>query len=79
MYGCYTGLKRLGCDEGDSVKVDNERGSYVPPVNGESENVTANNHQIGGYAHEKAGIWGHIFQIIFQVFVSRDKKLFILQ
>ncbi|CAN6453157.1 unnamed protein product [Victoria cruziana] len=66
MYGCYTGLKRLGCDEGDSVKVDNERGSYVPPVNGESENVTANNHQIGGYAHEKAGIWGHIFQIIFQ-------------
>ncbi|XP_031475374.1 uncharacterized protein LOC116247836 isoform X2 [Nymphaea colorata] len=65
MYGCYLTLKKGGNDA-DRFKVDTERGSYVPPVRGCNGSMAANSNHGERNTREKAGIWGHIFQVMFQ-------------
>ncbi|CAN6446242.1 unnamed protein product [Victoria cruziana] len=65
MYGCYLTFRK-GSNGDDLFKVDTERGSYLPPGEGHSGSLAADsNHR--ERSREKAGIWGHIFQVMFQV------------
>ncbi|KAL4198752.1 hypothetical protein AMTRI_Chr03g141640 [Amborella trichopoda] len=69
MYGCYRYLNRVAGDRDNLQKLDTEQGTYVAPTLEETTNVrTSKRYTFQGdqYDRQKAGIYGYIFQIVYQ-------------
>ncbi|KAB1216624.1 hypothetical protein CJ030_MR4G007815 [Morella rubra] len=75
MHGCYQYHRKAGGDRVDNVDADTELGTWVAtaPAPGESSKTSNPNPSKSSGPHEQgqprkpAGIWGYIFQIIFQM------------
>ncbi|KAG9449865.1 hypothetical protein H6P81_009830 [Aristolochia fimbriata] len=69
-YGCYQFLNKVGGERAEEMRFDAERGSYVAPRQG--DNAVSLNARKDLHQQERqsichaAGIWGYIFQIIYQ-------------
>ena len=76
MYGCYRHHKKASGDKVDNVDIgDAEQGTYdVHGLSQTSNNVSSHektlNPPVEDLVRQPAGIWGYIFQIIFQVLFS---------
>ncbi|KAK0585630.1 hypothetical protein LWI29_031588 [Acer saccharum] len=70
MYGCYQYHKSVSGDKVDNVEGDTEQGNFVAPLHGENSNNSSakitNTHE-QSHPRKPAGMWGYLFQIIFQM------------
>ena len=64
VHGCYQHHKKAGGDKVGNVDGDAEQGIYV------SNNQKSLGPPVEHLARQPAGLWGYIFQIIFQVHFS---------
>lgn len=75
MHGCYQHHKKAGGDRVDNVEVDTELGTCDATPRGESSQMSnpskSSAHHQQGHLRKPAGIWGYVFQIIFQVIYSK--------
>ncbi|KAH7550473.1 hypothetical protein JRO89_XS13G0198800 [Xanthoceras sorbifolium] len=72
MYGCYQYHKSVSGDKVDNVEGDAEQGTFVVPPShgGENSNSSAkirNSLEESHGRRRSAGMWGYVFQIIFQM------------
>ncbi|KAJ8773851.1 hypothetical protein K2173_008314 [Erythroxylum novogranatense] len=70
IYGCFKCHNRLDVDSADSETVDAECGTYVAPSNGEISDINTRkiiNTDGKLRARQKAGAWGYVLQITFQM------------
>lgn len=70
IYGLFK-HNRVGGDEVDHASLDAEQGTYIAPTIGQSADMTnmsksPDTHE-APHSRQTAGVWGYIFQIIFQV------------
>lgn len=74
MYGCYQYHKKAGGDKVD-IELDTEQGTCGATPHGENSKMsvpskTSGPHEQHDHLRKPAGIWGYVFQIIFQVIFS---------
>ncbi|XP_018821239.1 uncharacterized protein LOC108991452 isoform X1 [Juglans regia] len=71
MHGCYQHHKKASGDRVDNVEVDTELGTCDATPHGESSKMSnpskSSGHHEQGHLRRPAGIWGYVFQIIFQM------------
>ncbi|KAK3224745.1 hypothetical protein Dsin_004607 [Dipteronia sinensis] len=70
MYGCYQYHKSVSGDKVDNVEGDTEQGNFVAPSRGEKSNDSSakiTNTLEESHPRKPAGMWGYLFQIIFQM------------
>lgn len=71
LYGCCKYQVRIGNNATTPRELVSERGSYTPPILGESVDATEILKSSGAHnevdTRQKANIWVYVFQIIFQV------------
>ncbi|KAE8726199.1 UDP-N-acetylglucosamine--N-acetylmuramyl- pyrophosphoryl-undecaprenol N-acetylglucosamine transferase isoform 3 [Hibiscus syriacus] len=68
MRGCYRYHKRVSGDKVDNVELDAEQGSNAGAASGEtSNNAEKIVNSEGHFVRQRAGTWGYVFQIIFQM------------
>jgi hypothetical protein len=70
IYGCFKHHK-VGGNAAYHASLDAEQGTYIAPTLGENADMSnlsksSDNHE-EPHASHSAGVWGYIFQIIFQV------------
>jgi len=72
IHGCYQHHKKATGDKVDNVDGDAERGIYDSSALPQSSNNPSHQEKSLGASEaivrQHAGIWGYIFQIIFQVY-----------
>ncbi|XP_058091846.1 uncharacterized protein LOC131237848 [Magnolia sinica] len=70
LYGCYQFLNKVGGDMVEQLRLDEERGTYVAPIHEGNANVfrpaKSPSHHEERYVCKISGIWGYVFQIIYQ-------------
>ncbi|KAF8399675.1 hypothetical protein HHK36_015546 [Tetracentron sinense] len=70
-YGCYQYQNQVGGNKIDHEGLDAERGTYMAPTHGENVNMSnmakISDPQDGHHVHQIAGIWGYVFQVLFQM------------
>ncbi|XP_059443259.1 uncharacterized protein LOC132175354 isoform X3 [Corylus avellana] len=71
MYGCYQYHKKAGGDRVD-IELDTEQGTCGATPHGENSKMsvpskTSGPHEQHDHLRKPAGIWGYVFQIIFQM------------
>lgn len=73
IYGCHRYLSNEGGDRIGQARLDSEQGIYAAPISERNENArqTIKNYvfQDQQSSRKPAGFWGHVFQIIYQVFI----------
>ncbi|KAK8657052.1 hypothetical protein V6N13_035315 [Hibiscus sabdariffa] len=71
MHGCYQYHKRVSGDKVDNVELDAEQGNDASAASGETSNNGEKNVNPeppeGHFVRQRAGFWGYVFQIIFQM------------
>ncbi|KAL5540082.1 hypothetical protein UlMin_043153 [Ulmus minor] len=71
IYGCQKYRDRMSGHATDHIGFDTERGTYMPPTLGETSEASHTPKNLDFYnehhAHQNAGVWSYIFQIVFQV------------
>jgi hypothetical protein len=72
IYGCFKHHK-VGGNAVDHASLDTEQGTYIAPTLGENTDMSnlyksSDTHE-EPHAYHSAGVWGYIFQIIFQVII----------
>ncbi|KAK8536979.1 hypothetical protein V6N13_041933 [Hibiscus sabdariffa] len=71
MHGCYQYQKRVSGDKVDNVELDAEQGNDASAASGETSNTGEKNVNPeppeGHFVRQRAGPWGYVFQIIFQM------------
>ncbi|PSS28500.1 UPF0641 membrane protein like [Actinidia chinensis var. chinensis] len=71
IYGCFQCRYEVGGDGADHVPLDEEQGTCVSPTLAENDNFpnTPKNmtSQKESGIHIPAGVWGYVFQIIYQI------------
>jgi len=75
MYGCYQYHKKAGGDRVGNVEGDAEQGTGGATTHGENSKISDPSKSSGPHEQHNlrkpAGIWGYVFQIIFQVSFSK--------
>lgn len=73
MHGCYQHHKKASGDKVNNVDGDAEQGIYDASTLPQSSNPSTHEKGLGApqpqqhIVRQNAGIWGYIFQVIFQV------------
>ena len=74
LYGCFVYPNKFVDDTVTHSYLDTEQGIYVAPRLGGSENTSnppkSSHYNQESHAPRTAGLWGYIFQILFQVTFS---------
>ncbi|KAI9153458.1 hypothetical protein LWI28_011643 [Acer negundo] len=81
MYGCYKYRKSVRGDKVDNVEGDTEQRNFVAPSHGENSNNSSakiTNTLEESHPRKPAGMWGYLFQIIFQVAISISRLVFLI-
>lgn len=81
IHGCYQYHKKATGDKVDNVEADAEQGIYdssaLPQSSNNLSDQEKNLRASEVVIRQHAGIWGYIFQIIFQVYFSNEFKFHI--